>query len=176
MTFLVCRRWDANARSVDKEAATVALIGPLTTLSAHLGHLARMLPAATLGRIYRAIVAHIINHIMQRAVYAGWSKFTEFGGQELQAETSAWIEASRLGLQEATFIRRPELPWQSFVETARVLALPVEPQEGQATSFTPAVAMAFDSQFGRLAELVDIKELDQGQVQIILRRRIDCWR
>jgi hypothetical protein len=154
----------------------MALIGPLTTLSAHLGHLARMMPAGALGRLYRSIVAHITNHIMQRAVYAGWSKFTEYGGEELVSETSAWIEASKLGLLECPSMRRPELPWQPFVETARLLALPTETREDEPVAFAQAVAMAFDSQYGRLTELMHIKELDQGQAQTVLKRRNDCWR
>ncbi|KAG7529987.1 hypothetical protein FFLO_05284 [Filobasidium floriforme] len=170
------RRWDANASSMDKEGTTMALIGPLTTLSAHLGHLARMLPASAAGHLYRAIVAHVTNHIMQRAVYAGWSKFTEYGGQELVAETNAWVEASTLGLRECDAIRRPGLPWQAFGETARLLSLPTEAKEEQPVTFAQAVAMAFDSQYARLTELLDIKELDQGQAQVVLKRRIDCWR
>ena len=161
---------------MDKEGTTMALIGPLTTLSAHLGHLARMLPASSAGHLYRAIVAHVTNHIMQRAVYAGWSKFTEYGGQELVAETNAWVEASTLGLQECDAIRRPGLPWQAFGETARLLSLPAEAKEEQPVTFAQAVAMAFDSQYARLTELLDIKELDQGQAQVVLKRRIDCWR
>lgn len=175
------RRWDADATTVDKEAATMGLIGPLTTLSAHLGQLSRTLPPNVLGRLYRSIVAHIINHIMQRAVYAGWSKFTEYGGQELVAETAAWFEASAQGLQTSQSlpaVKRPALPWRPFMETARLLALPTESQDPDTTpvTFSQAVAMAFDSQFGRLSDLLDIRELDQAQTQVILRRRLDCWR
>jgi hypothetical protein len=161
---------------MDKEGTTMGLMGPLTSLSAHLGHLSRMLPVTATGHLYRAIVAHITNHIMQRAVYAGWSKFSEYGGQELVAEANAWIEASTLGLRDCDGIRRPAVPWQPFVESARLLALPTQGKEEPPVTFAQAVAMAFDSQYSRLTELLDIKELDQGQAQVVLKRRIDCWR
>lgn len=95
--FLSCRRWDTLPTMSDIELPS-DLLSPLTTLSAHLSMLSPNLPWASLTTVYKAIVDHLTNHIAQRAVYAGWSKFTQVGGEEFGEEVKAWQEASLAGL------------------------------------------------------------------------------
>lgn len=113
---------------------------------------------------------------MQRAVFAGWSKFTAVGGRELLSEVEAWIEASRHGLEGSDIIRHPELAWSQLYEAAQILALPRDLTPEKTTTFSQAMALVFGSEYERLKEYLDLKETSQEQAQAIMRRRIECWR
>lgn len=151
-------------------------MSPLTTYSAQLAHLVRILPPATSRKLYRAIVSHISNHIMQRAVYAGWSKFTENGGRELLSEVEAWIEASRHGLEESAAIRFPEFAWTQLHEAARVLALPKDLTPEKSMTYSQAMALVFGDDYDRFTKSLGLKEMPQEQAQAVMRRRVECWR
>ncbi|KAJ9099250.1 hypothetical protein QFC21_004131 [Naganishia friedmannii] len=169
------RRWDKPTSS-EETRLDPALVSPLTTFSAQLAHLVRILPPAKSRKLYRSIVSHISNHIMQRAVYAGWSKFTETGGRELLSEVEAWIEASRHGLEDSNAIRFPEFAWTQLHETARVLALPKELTPEKSMTFSQATALVFGDDYHRFTESLGLKEMPQEQAQAVMRRRIECWR
>ncbi|KAJ9103304.1 hypothetical protein QFC20_004779 [Naganishia adeliensis] len=169
------RRWD-TAQAPEELRLDTALVMPLTTFSAQLAHLARILPPATTRRSYRSIVSHVSNHIMQRAVYAGWSKFSAIGGQELLGEVEAWIEASRHGLEGSNVIRFPEIAWSQLYEAAKVLALPKDVTPEKTMTFSQAMALVFGNEYNRFTESLGLKEMSQDQAQSIMRRRIECWR
>lgn len=170
-----CRRWDTPISS-EETRLDPALVSPLTTFSAQLAHLVRILPPVKSRKLYRSIVSHISNHIMQRAVYAGWSKFTETGGRELLSEVEAWIEASRHGLEDSNAIRFPEFAWTQLYEAARVLALPKELSSDKLMTFSQAMALVFGDDYHRFRESLALKEMPQEQAQAIMRRRVECWR
>ncbi|KAJ9116397.1 hypothetical protein QFC22_004839 [Naganishia vaughanmartiniae] len=169
------RRWDTPT-SPEETRLDPALVSPLTTFSAQLAHLVRILPPAKSRKLYRSIVSHISNHIMQRAVYAGWSKFTETGGRELLNEVEAWIEASRHGLEDSNAIRFPEFAWSQLHEAARVLALPKDLTPEKSMTFSQAMALVFGDDYNRFTESLGLKEMPQEQAQAVMRRRIECWR
>jgi hypothetical protein len=175
MILIRRRRWD-TAEAPEELRLDPALVTPLTTFSAQLAHLARILPSSTTRRLYQSIVSHISNHIMQRAVFAGWSKFTAVGGRELLGEVEAWIEASRHGLEGSNIIRHPELAWSQLLEAAKILALPRDLTPEKATTYSQAMALVFGNEYERLKESLGLKETSLEQAQGIMRRRIECWR
>ena len=69
------------------------LVQALTTYSSLLFSLT-VLPPTLTSKIYRRIVSHLSNHIVQRVVYAGWSKFSPQGGKDFSDEVKDWIETS----------------------------------------------------------------------------------
>lgn len=113
---------------------------------------------------------------MQRAVYAGWSKFSAIGGRELLGEVEAWIEASRHGLEGSNIIRYPEIAWSQLYEAAKVLALPKDLTPEKTMTFSQAMALVFGDEYERFTESLGLKEMSQEQAQAIMRRRIECRR
>jgi hypothetical protein len=146
----------------------------MSALSSHLSHLARTLPHNDLNRLYRLIIAHLSNHVLQRAVYSGWSKYTEIGGRELAAEVEAWIEACLIGLDGK--LRKPEAPWRELRDAATILSLPKEPPGDGRPSFSQAMALAFGDDVERLKDRLGLTALDDQKVRAVMRRRIECWR
>ncbi len=168
------RRWDkANGGDLDWQP-DASLLTAMSALSSQLGLLARTLPLRNLTKQYRSIVAHLSNHIMQRAVHSGWSKFTEAGGKDFATEVGAWTEASVIGLGGA--LKRPNTPWTELAEAASILALPQEPQGDDRPSFSQAMALAFGGDTDRLRSRLGLRELSEDRVQAIMRRRLECWR
>lgn len=113
---------------------------------------------------------------MQRAIYAGWSKFSDIGGQELLVEVEAWIEASRHGLEGSNVIRFPEIAWTQLHEAAKVLALPRDVTPEKTMTYSQAMALVFGNEYERFMESLGLKEMSQDQAQAVMRRRIECWR
>ncbi len=146
----------------------------MSALSSQLGHLARTLPPKDLSKIYRLTVAHLSNHILQRVVYAGWSKYTAAGGLELALEVAAWCEACVIGLDG--HVRKPEAPWRELRDASVILSLPQEPSADGTPAFSQAMALAFGGDMDRLKERLNIVALDDQRVHAIMRRRIECWR
>jgi RAD50-interacting protein 1 len=170
------RRWDtpedSSADALEWQPGT-ALVTAMSALSSQLGLLARTLPPKDLSKIYRLTVAHLSNHILQRAVFAGWSKYTATGGLELALEVDAWCEVCIIGLDG--HVRKPEAPWRELRDASVILSLPQEPSGDGRPSFSQAMALAFGGDLDRLRERLGIVLEDQ-KIQSIMRRRIECWR
>ena len=191
------RRWDQTSSSGD-EIADSSLVHALTTLSSHLSHLANTLPQLSTIKLYRQIIHHLSNHIAQRGVYAGWSKFTQFGGRAFQAEVEDFIQASVQALSSPSSSETQpqgdshhgipreivESPWTDLRAMAKVLALPNDTQsdtddqkDGKAVTFAQAMAAAWSD-----GESLDVFyermgiELDRAHLHAVLRRRVECWR
>lgn len=171
------RRWDtpddSAVEALEWQPGT-ALVTAMSALSSQLGHLARTLPPKDLSKIYRLTVAHLSNHILQRVVYAGWSKYTAAGGLELALEVAAWCEACVIGLDG--HVRKPEAPWRELRDASVILSLPQEPSADGTPAFSQAMALAFGGDMDRLKERLNIVALDDQRVHAIMRRRIECWR
>lgn len=176
------RRWDGQEAEVVDEALgpDASLLVPLTTLSTQLAHLVRSLPPLAATRVYRDVTAHLSNHIQQRVVHSGWSKFTAAGGKSLSAELDAWVEACEMGLQGApagSLAHRAEGPWRTLREMSRILSLPVEPPAKDGLSFVQAMALAFSDDDGAASALkkLELAELDADQMRAVMKRRVE-WR
>lgn len=171
------RRWDtpedSSADALEWQPGT-ALVTAMSALSSQLGLLARTLPPKDLSKIYRLTVAHLSNHILQRAVFAGWSKYTATGGLELALEVDAWCEVCIIGLDG--HVRKPEAPWRELRDASVILSLPQEPSGDGRPSFSQAMALAFGGDLDRLRERLGIVALEDQKIQAIMRRRIECWR
>ena len=180
MHDLTFRRWDVEpAPDEDLQTGpTPALLAPITTLTGHLTHLASTLPPLLLGKLYRSIIHHISNHIMQRAVHAGWSKFTPTGGARLVSDVKDWQQACTMALGSTSGIKRPEIPWLKLADAARILALPAEGSGGEAT-FPQAMVAAWSEDTPLLEGLLDkmnVRSMERAEIQAVLKRRVDCWR
>lgn len=174
------RRWDVGADSSEPEPSDASLVAALTTFTSLLRLAATALPRPALARVYRRISAHLVNHIAQRAVYSGWSKFSVGGGRALAAEVRDWQAAARAALPQLGRDRA----WSRLAEMATILSLP----SGSAGGFdgdagdTPTFAQAMAAAWGAPAALESLKaragvsELDQEAMQAVLRRRVECWR
>jgi hypothetical protein len=157
----------------------------LTTFSSHLAHLASTLPTLVLSRIYRRVVSHISNHIQQRAVYSGWSKFTATGGTDLASEVEDWRQTSASAITAGVGGAGidPDAPWRRLVAISRILAIPSERSDAGVT-FSQAMAAAWsDSEDGleTFWERLGVgreggAEMTRLELQGVLRRRGDCWR
>lgn len=163
----------------------------LTTLSSNLSHLAGTLPQLSTIRLYRQIVHHISNHIAQRGVYSGWSKFTQFGGKAFQSEVEDYIHASTqaltstptssTGSQDHQYGIPPaiiESPWIDLKAMGKILALPND-TDGDTKGVTFAQAMAAAWSDGESLEVFYERmgiELDRALLHAVLRRRVECWR
>ena len=165
-------RWD---RTEGDSVPDASLLHALTTYSSHLSTLA-LVPEISRSRIYRKIAHHLTNHISQRAVYAGWSKFTVLGGQDFNQEIADWINTSmKLDLPggEAAV----KVPWKGLEDAGRVLSLP-EDAEGDQVTFGQAMAVAWTD--GDEAWRVWTERTgwggDREALKAVLRRRLDCWR
>ncbi|GMK56795.1 hypothetical protein CspeluHIS016_0306350 [Cutaneotrichosporon spelunceum] len=172
------RRWDvgfeepeAVESEPEPEQADASLVAGITSYAALL-QLCAVLPRPALARVYRRISGHLVNHIAQRAVYAGWSKFTAAGGRALATEVEDWRAAASHALPGV----RTEAAWSHLADMAAVLSLPTG-GDGTSPTFAQAMAAAWGSptaleNFTRRMGV----ELDAGEMQGLLQRRVECWR
>lgn len=113
---------------------------------------------------------------MQRAVYAGWSKFTQTGGAHLVSDVKDWQQACVIALGNSSAIKRPEIPWIKLANAAQILALPAE---GNRETFPQAMVAAWSDDPALLSDLlrsIGVYGMERADVQAVLRRRVDCWR
>lgn len=179
------RRWDITAdldpaNDPTASQADTSLVSALTTYTALLRLAASALPRPALARVYRRISAHLVNHIAQRAVYAGWSKFTAPGGRALAAEVGDWRAAARAALPPIPALSKGAGPWGRLAEMATVLSLPSSfegSQSEDAVTFAQAMGAAWGpaSAYEAFRARVGV-EMDQEEMQAVLRRRNECWR
>ncbi|EIW69690.1 hypothetical protein M231_06298 [Tremella mesenterica] len=120
------RRWDPPTSEHHTEPDS-SLSSSLTTYTSHLTCL-HLLPPVQTSSIYRRIVNHLVNHISQRAVYAGWSKFTSQGGRDLYTEIEDWVQAGTClsHPEEGIPMEMVKAPWNKLMDMAKVLSLPTE--------------------------------------------------
>ncbi|TXT04871.1 hypothetical protein VHUM_03954 [Vanrija humicola] len=174
------RRWDVGADGAAPEdagpdASLVAALAGYTSLLSGL----RVLPRTPAARVYRRVSAHLVNHIAQRAVYAGWSKFTAAGGRVLSSEVDDWRHAAAAGVARIAPPIPTDGPWIRLQEMATLLALPSEAEaEADTPTFAQAMAAAWSggAALDSLRERAGVHELTQDELQAVLRRRIECWR
>lgn len=174
--------WSSDTPDIDiPEHREAALVGALTTFSTLVSAFTADLPPAATARVYRRVATHLANHITQRAVFAGWSKFTAKGGKALQGEIDDWRSAASTALSAAPSVA-VDAPWTKLAAMANVLALPTENQTGVSTLDQPTFAQAMAAAWGApsalesLKERAGIKELSGDELQTVLRRRVECWR
>ncbi|ORY33806.1 TIP-1 family-domain-containing protein [Naematelia encephala] len=171
------RRWDQD--TINDGEPDPSLLGGITTLSSHLSILNTYLPILVVSRLYRRIIQHLVNHISQRAVYSGWSKFTFTGGQSFAQEINDFIQACSSVL--------PDLPsgvegsWIKLKDAGKILGLPNEQKkEPQGITFNQVMAGAWDGDesFKRLCERLGWEKgrMTKNELQALLKRRVDCWR
>ncbi|BEI99788.1 hypothetical protein CcaverHIS631_0408310 [Cutaneotrichosporon cavernicola] len=173
------RRWDVGLEDgpdaspePEPEGADSSLVAGLTSYTAFLSLCASALPRPALARVYRRLTAHLVNHIAQRAVYAGWSKFTAAGGRALAAEAGDWRAAARQAVPGI----KTDAAWSKLVDMATVLVLP-SGGSGDTATFAQAMAAAWGSQgaLESLNERIGV-EMDADEMQALLQRRVECWR
>ncbi|WWC90049.1 uncharacterized protein L201_004981 [Kwoniella dendrophila CBS 6074] len=172
------RKWD-RPPSVEPTDPSSHLLAALTTYSTHLTALSTTLSPITVSRIYRKVVDHLSNHMLQRGVYAGWSKFSEHGGIDLNLEVKEWKEASSNSLSSApsmTAILSINTPWKKLEDISRVLSLPTGEAKDKVT-FAQGMASAWDGEEGlKLFNDRLNTNLSREELQSVLRRRGECWR
>lgn len=168
------RRWDLGLDGSESEVSDPSLVAGLTSYGSLLGVVGRNLPRASTARVYRRISLHLVNHIAQRAIFAGWSKFTATGGKALAAEVSDWRHAASAALPNL----KTDGAWSRLADMAAVLSLPTESEkEGDLPTFSQAMAAAWGS--SEALESVQARagvSLDETDMQDVLRRRVECWR
>lgn len=174
------RRWDQSSDNTEETPNDTSLVNALTTLSSDLAHLASCLQPLQTIRVYRRIITHLTNHIAQRAVYSGWSKFTMAGGKAFQHEISDFLQSSIDALSPAG-IPPPviEAPWDQLVSIGKVLSLPNDTESRDEVAATFAQAMAAAWSDGESLDLFYQRlgiEMDRAQLHAVLRRRVECWR
>lgn len=170
------RRWD---RTEGEGVPDSSLLHALTTYSSHLSTLSLVPPLPAL-RVYRKIVNHLTNHISQRAVYAGWSKFTWLGGKDFADEIKDWINTSlQIDLPGGEVSARA--PWKGLEDVGKMLQLPTEDEagegEGGTATFGQAMAVAWsggDEGMKVWQDRTGIK-MDRQTLRDVLKRRKDCW-
>ncbi|WWC61139.1 uncharacterized protein I303_103718 [Kwoniella dejecticola CBS 10117] len=183
------RKWD-RPPSAEPTNPPSYLLSALTTYSSHLSSISSTLPPLVLSRIYRKVVDHISNHILQRGVYAGWSKFSEYGGKDLEMEIKEWKEVSSssissssssipgpgLGGLNSILAINIDVPWKKLENISRVLALPTGEAKDTVT-FAQAMASAWAGEevLKVFNERLGVR-LGKEELQGILRRRVECWR
>ncbi|WOO85911.1 RAD50-interacting protein 1 [Vanrija pseudolonga] len=173
------RRWDVGADGAledsGPDSSLVAALAGYTSLLSAL----RVLPRTPAARVYRRVSAHLVNHIAQRAVYAGWSKFTAAGGRALLSEVDDWRHAAAAGVARITPPIPTDVPWNRLYEMATLLALPSESEaEADTPTFAQAMAAAWSggAALDSLRERTGVHELSEDELQAVLRRRLECWR
>ncbi|WWC69475.1 uncharacterized protein I206_103416 [Kwoniella pini CBS 10737] len=175
------RKWD-RPPSAEPTNPSSYLLSALTTYSSHLSAISDTLPPLTVSKIYRKVVEHISNHILQRGVYAGWSKFTEHGGIDLQLEIKEWKEVSSTSLlssSTSTVLRSIvsiDVPWQKLEDISKILVLPTGDAK-ETVTFAQAMASAWAGEEGLKVfnDRLGVN-LNKEELQAILRRRVECWR
>lgn len=167
------RRWDRTEGDVAPDSS---LLQALTTFAGHLSTLS-LLSDIPRSRLYRRIVNHLTNHISQRAIYAGWSKFTSYGGQDLSQEIADWISTS-LTLDLPSGVEGIKAPWKGLEDAANVLKLKEEGESVEDVTFGQAMAVAWsdgEEAWGTWKERSGWNG-DRETLKAVLRRRVDCWR
>ncbi|OCF36565.1 hypothetical protein I316_01816 [Kwoniella heveanensis BCC8398] len=136
------RRWDLPPSTEISEPSS-HLLSSMTTYTSHLTTLSSLLPPLVVSRLYRKVVDHLLNHILQRGVYAGWSKFTEHGGRDFQNEVSEWKQVSssalssssssqsEMGLELSGYPVPVGAAWKKLEDIAKVLVLPTGQTQSQ---------------------------------------------
>jgi hypothetical protein len=171
---LIIRRWDQQITPSPDDPTNThpSLISALVTLSTSLPHLSSSIPQTSLLRIYRSLTENLTTHISHRAVYSGWSKFTSIGGASFSQEIKEFINTSQssLGSIPPQVVERP---WRGLVDFGKVLELP---NEGDIT-FQEAMAAAWGGEeaVGEFGKRLGV-DLGVGELQALLRRRVECWR
>lgn len=121
-----------------------------------------------------------MNHLSQRLVYAGWSKFTAVGGSDLLAEIEDWKSACAgalpglLGGEQAL-----GAPWAKLEGAASVLALPTGDGKDAQATFAQAMAAAWGGEAASRKDFLarmGASAVGHDELQGLLRRRVDCWR
>lgn len=168
------RRWDDGLDGTEVQVSDPSLVAGLTSYGSLLGVVGRDLPRASTARVYRRISLHLVNHIAQRAVFSGWSKFTAAGGRALASEVSDWRHAAATALPNV----KTDGAWSRLADMAAVLSFPAESEkEGDGATFAQAMAAAW----GSPAALDSVQaragvSFDTEDMQALLRRRVECWR
>lgn len=171
---LTNRRWDQQITPSPDDPSNIypSLISALVTLSTSLSHLASTIPQTSLLRIYRSLTDNLVTHISHRGVYSGWSKFTSIGGSSFTSEIQEFINTSQTSLPEfpGEVIQKP---WRGLVDIGRVLELP---NEGEIT-FQEGMAAAWggDGAVREFGQRLGVG-FGSGELQSLLRRRVECWR
>ena len=180
------RRWDQESLP-DEPVPDSSLVNGLSTYTSHLSTLRTTLPHLILSKLYRRIVGQLANHVSQRAVHSGWSKFTCFGGQEFLNEVKDWVQTSISALLPDTVdtmdvdLLAPDsltLPWTTLMDAGKLLSLRGENDKGLPT-FSQAMAAAWsDGEESRalFCKRAGVENMDASEMQGILRRRVECWR
>jgi hypothetical protein len=170
------RSWDIETESEEPDAS---LLNARTTFSTLLQSMSSDIPPVTLSRLYRRIVSHLSNHIQQRVVYSGWSRFSVSGGQSFYTEISDWIHTATAILKSALPPANvdPGAPWSRLSDVGKVLRLPTDNKQGEPT-FAQGMAAAWSDGEESLRLFVDRVEVEMGreELQGVLRRRVECWR
>ena len=132
--------------------------------------------------MYRKVVQHLTNHISQRCVYAGWSKFSVKGGKDFVGELSDWRHAATTALTGAGADGIPanlvDAPWDGLMDIGKLLSLPMDAQDKESdVTFGEAMAAAWGGE-GSLREFLSRVGVSMGRedLQAVLRRRVECWR
>lgn len=186
------RRWDQKPG--DAPAADTSLVTSIAAYTGLVKCLAAYLPPLLVTRLYRRIVAHISNHIQQRAVFSGWSRFTPTGGQSFAAEIEDWVQASQEAMRglatseaaavAALSVMAVEVPWTHLRDAGKILSLPNgdearDAADSPSATFAQAMAAAWSDGTESLQlflERVAIEEMSREGLQSILKRRTECWR
>lgn len=177
--LIALRRWD-RAATVGEETIepSTSLVNSLTTLSSHLSTLHSILPPLATLRVYRRVVQHLSNHIQNRAVYSGWSKFSPGGGKDFAEEVDEWIGISKSAAPSVNIpggLAAVEAPWERLRDISRILSLPAD--EGDGPTFAQAMAAAWsdgEESYGLFCQRVGVS-LDRQDLRGVLKRRLDCW-
>ena len=164
-------RWDPTTPN-DREP-DASLLNAMTSFSTQLVELKQTLPNLVTSRLYRRVVLHLSNHIQNRAVYSGWSKFTAIGGREFANEVNDWRQVSSSTIPDSMVSVGP---WTRLCDISRVLSLP---GDGDDVTFSQAMAAAWsdgDESLRSISERIGLVDLTRIELQGVLRRRIECWR
>jgi hypothetical protein len=180
LRLIPLRRWDRAATGEETIEPSTSLVNSLTTLSSHLSTLYSTLPPLATLRVYRRVVQHLSNHIQNRAVYSGWSKFSPGGGKDFAEEVDEWIGISKssLALSIDTIpggLAAVEAPWERLRDISRILSLPTD--EGDGPTFAQAMAAAWsdgEESYGLFCQRLGVS-LDRQDLRGVLKRRLDCW-
>lgn len=178
---MCCRRWDTTTDpSADDSELPPALLPALLSLSKHLSLLAALLPPPVLTAVYRRVVDHLSNHITQRAVFAGWSKFTADGGADFAREVAGWVNTSTLAL--GGVVRRPAAPWRRLEDMGRILALDDRSSEDDGdgdvvkwSAVLDALRRKDEAGFeGLMRDGLSLSVFGNDEALEVVKRRVDC--
>ncbi|KAG8693863.1 hypothetical protein FRC09_010241, partial [Ceratobasidium sp. 395] len=163
------KQWETSDSQNEEESIRIpaTLVSPLTTLSTHLSLLSKTLSSSASAALYRRVASSLASHILQRSVlHFGRGRLTPARGAAFAREAGLWIEASQMAMPN----RRVEAPWQRLLDGARLVAI------RQGEEFEAAKNVLWngtEEQCAEFAEAVDIKALNRGEMQDVLRARSD---